>query len=145
MKNDIILKKMTSLEHCIDRLEKKRPEKWELFLEDYDLQDIISVNLERAVQLTVDIGLQTLLELNIQPPESMGEVFSLLSREKIISEELSEHLKSAVGFRNIAVHEYEDIDWKIVQSILVHNLADFRHFMKSIFEFEDIDHRSCEP
>ncbi len=136
MKNDIILKKMTSLKHCLDRLDKKRPEKWDYFLEDYDLQDIISVNLERAVQLTVDIGLQTLLELNIQPPESMGEVFSCLSREKIISEELSKHLKSAVGFRNIAVHEYEDIDWKIVHAILVHNIDDFHHFMKNILTYQ---------
>ena len=110
MKNEVILKKMTSLKHCLDRLEEKRPERWESFLGDYDLQDIVSVNLERAVQLTVDIGLQSLLETDIQPPESMGEVFSFLNREKIISEELAQNLKSAVGFRNIAVHEYEEID-----------------------------------
>lgn len=47
----------------------------------------------------------------------MGEVFSLLSREKIITEKLADHLQSAVGFRNIAVHEYEEIDWRIVHSI----------------------------
>ena len=136
MKNDVILKKMISLKHCLKRLEEKQPAKWEDFLEDYDLQDIITINLERAVQLTVDIGLQTLSELSIQPPESMGEVFFLLNRGKIITEDLAEHLKSAVGFRNIAVHEYEEIDWKIVQSILVHHLADFRHFMENILDYQ---------
>ena len=136
MQNDVILKKMTSLTRCLDRLDHKRPEKWELLIEDYDLQDVISVNLERAVQLAVDIGLQTLLERNIQPPESMGEVFSLLNREGIVTEQLAEHLNSAVGFRNIAVHEYEDIDWKIVHAILVHYLDDFRSFMKGVLEYE---------
>jgi len=41
-----ILKKMTSLKHCLTRLEEKWPEKWEAFLEDYDLQDIISLYSE---------------------------------------------------------------------------------------------------
>ena len=88
------------------------------------------------MQLAVDIGLQVLLEINVQPPESMEEVFILLSRERIISEEIAANLKKAVGFRNIAIHEYEDIDWKIVHSILEHRLDDFYHFMKSIFAYE---------
>ena len=137
MDNEVILKKMTSLQHYLDRLEEKRPAQWETLVEDYDLQYIISINLERAVQLSVDIGLHTLSELNVQPPETMGEVFSLLSRDKVIPAALAEHLKSAVGFRNIAVHEYEQIDWKIVHSILTTHLADFHQFMRHILEFED--------
>lgn len=136
MNNEVILKKMTSLKHCLDRLEEKRPNTWESLVENYDLQDIISINLERAVQLSVHIGLHTLSELNIQPPETMGEVFSLLSREKVIPAALAERLKSAVGFRNIAVHEYEEIDWKIVHSILTKHLGDFHQFMRNILDFE---------
>lgn len=136
MRNEIIIKKMTSLKHCLDRLEEKRPEKWESLLENYDLQDIISVNLERAVQLTVDIGLHTLSGLRVQPPETMAEVFSLLNRKGVITETLAQHLISAVGFRNIAVHEYEEIDWKIVHSILFQHLADFHQFMRHVLEFE---------
>ncbi|MFW5712402.1 MAG: type VII toxin-antitoxin system HepT family RNase toxin, partial [Spirochaetota bacterium] len=79
----------------------------------------------------------TLSELCIQPPETMGEVFTLLSREKVIPAALAEHLKSAVGFRNIAVHEYEQIDWQIVHSILAKHLGDFHQFMRHILEFED--------
>jgi hypothetical protein len=91
MKNDVILKKMSSLTRCLKRLEEKRPETWEILIEDYDLQDIISINLERAVQLSVDIGLQFLLELNIQPPETMGEVFPLLGKKEIFQTALSYH------------------------------------------------------
>ncbi len=135
MKNDVILKKMQSLAHCLQRLEEKRPEKLEDLLDDYDLQDIISINLERSVQLSVDIGLQALLELKSQPPETMAEVFTILGTRGIISPELAEQLKSAVGFRNIAVHEYKEIDWKIVFSLLNNNLSDFNSFMKMILSF----------
>jgi uncharacterized protein YutE (UPF0331/DUF86 family) len=38
----------------------------------------------------------------------------------------------AVGFRNIAVHRYDKIDWSIVQSVCRHRLVDFEHFAKAI-------------
>ncbi|MCK5852244.1 DUF86 domain-containing protein [bacterium] len=38
----------------------------------------------------------------------------------------------AVGFRNIAVHTYQDIDWEIVYSIVTKNLDDFVEFAKQI-------------
>ena len=135
MTNDIILKKMHALQHCLDRLEEKQPERWEVLLEDLDLQDIISINLERALQLSVDIGLQALSELGVQLPETMGEVFTFLQREDVLPAELSDQLKGAVGFRNIAVHQYEEIDWNIVHAILLKHLDDFGQFIKKILEY----------
>jgi uncharacterized protein YutE (UPF0331/DUF86 family) len=35
---------------------------------------------------------------------------AVLAKEKIISKELSEDLQKMVGFRNIAVHEYQELD-----------------------------------
>jgi hypothetical protein len=45
------------LERCIRRIEFKRPDRVELLQKDYDLQDILAVNLERAVQASVDVAL----------------------------------------------------------------------------------------
>jgi uncharacterized protein YutE (UPF0331/DUF86 family) len=41
-------------------------------------------------------------------------------------------LKGAVGFRNIAVHNYRTIDWQIVFSIIHEHLDDFRQYAKAI-------------
>ncbi len=49
---------------------------------DYDIQDIISLNLERAIQVSVDIGSYLLAETEQNPPETMGEIFPLLAQEK---------------------------------------------------------------
>ena len=38
----------------------------------------------------------------------------------------------AVGFRNIAVHNYETINWHIVHSIVKKHLADFLEFAKAV-------------
>jgi uncharacterized protein YutE (UPF0331/DUF86 family) len=41
-------------------------------------------------------------------------------------------LKKAVGFRNIVVHNYQEIDWEIVFNICHHKLDDFRAFAQAI-------------
>ena len=45
---------------------------------------------------------------------------------------LAHSLKKAVGFRNIAVHSYEAINWHIVHSIVKNHLADFSAFAKVV-------------
>jgi len=51
MESDVILTKMDSMRRCVKRLEEKRPDNWDTIQGDYDLQDILSVNLERTAQL----------------------------------------------------------------------------------------------
>jgi len=41
-------------------------------------------------------------------------------------------LKGAVGFRNVAVHAYDEIDYAIVFSICTKHLDDFRAFARQI-------------
>jgi uncharacterized protein YutE (UPF0331/DUF86 family) len=49
-------------------------------------------------------------------------------------------MKAAVGFRNVAVHTYQVIDWKIVYRICHEHLGEFRMFARTIAEIvEDLD------
>jgi len=55
--NSIVIKtKMESLRKCLDRIETKTPETLDDLLKNIDVQDIIALNLERSVQLCVDIA-----------------------------------------------------------------------------------------
>ena len=49
-----------------------------------------------------------------------------------MSDALAGNLKKAVGFRNIAVHSYESINWNIVHSIVKIHLTDFTEFARVI-------------
>jgi uncharacterized protein YutE (UPF0331/DUF86 family) len=64
----------------------------------------------------------------------MAEVFSSLAREGIIDDRLANSLRSAVGFRNISVHEYESIDWNIVESILTSKLPDYYRSSEAVLQ-----------
>jgi uncharacterized protein YutE (UPF0331/DUF86 family) len=102
---------------------------------DFDLQDIVSHNLSRAVQLSVDIGAHLIASMEVPPPGTMGQTFDLLAQQGVLSKELANSLKKSVGFRNIAVHNYDNINWHIVHSIVKNHLIEFSEFAKAINEW----------
>lgn len=128
----VLREKLESLARCVRRIEQKRPPSLELLVADLDLQDILVLNLSRAVQLCVDIGSHVISRTDAPAPQTMGEVFSTLATLGVIREELAGRLRGAVGFRNIAVHNYDRIDWAIVLTISSRYLDDFREFAAAV-------------
>ena len=135
MDKKLIAEKLDSLFRCIERIESKRPASKDILADDIDLQDIIAINLERAVQLAVDIGAHVIANSREHSPATMGEVFTILEKMAVIQSSTAEKMYAAVGFRNISVHAYEKINWSIVYSIISKNLNDFRLFARDISDF----------
>jgi uncharacterized protein YutE (UPF0331/DUF86 family) len=113
MNEQILFSKLSSLKRCVDRIEIKTPSTPAQLLADVDSQDIIALNLQRAVQLCVDIASHIVADLNVRPPMTMAESFDCLHQAGILSPGLLNRMKKSVGFRNIAVHDYFAIDWNI--------------------------------
>jgi uncharacterized protein YutE (UPF0331/DUF86 family) len=132
MDREVIEQKLESLRRCVRRIEAKCPTDAETLAADIDLQDIISLNLSRAVQISVDIGAHLIAGMEVAPPDTMGQTFDLLAQEGVLNNELASSLKKAVGFRNIAVHNYKSINWDMVHSIVKYHLADFSAFAKAV-------------
>ncbi len=131
----ILAEKIESLRRCIKRIEDKQPNKVSTLIKDLDLQDILVLNLTRAVQLTVDIGSHIISNTDETPPQTMGEVFNILLKLDAITATTCLQLKKAVGFRNIAIHNYEAINWDIVNAICKKSLVDFRRFAQEINQY----------
>lgn len=132
MDREIIEQKLESLRRCLKRVAEKCPADAETLMQDPDLQDIITLNLTRSVQLCVDIGAHIIAGMESLPPETMGKTFDVLAEGRVIPEQLAIRLKKAVGFRNIAVHNYEAVDWIIVHAIASKHLDDFTKFAKAV-------------
>lgn len=128
----IVATKLEALRRCIKRIEERRPTSADALRASPDLQDIVSVNITRAVQLCVDIAVHLLADSEEAPPQTMGEAFDALVASGAISTDLGKRLRGAVGFRNIAVHSYQAIDWDIVHAITRDGLEDFRQFAAAV-------------
>jgi uncharacterized protein YutE (UPF0331/DUF86 family) len=132
MDREVIEQKLESLRHCLWRIEMKCPADAQTLATDPDLQDIVALNLSRAVQVCVDIGAHLIAGMEVPPPDTMGQTFDLLARAGVLTDALASSLKKAVGFRNIAVHSYETINWHIVHSIAKNHLVDFSEFARVV-------------
>ena len=135
MDREVIGQKLESLRRCLKRVADKCPLNAETLGKEPDLQDIVTLNLTRAVQLCVDLGSHILSSLEIAPPDTMGAIFDALAGINLIEKTLAVRLKKAVGFRNVVVHEYESIDWNIVYAIAQHHLHDFSEFAEAIVSY----------
>lgn len=134
MDQDVVKAKLESLSRCIARIESKRPKSAEAFSGDFDVQDIVALNLERAVQLSVDLGSHILLDYEVRSPDSMAGTFLALGSVGVLPSPLALRMSKSAGFRNIAVHEYASIDWNIVFSIITTRLDDFRDFAEAVMK-----------
>jgi uncharacterized protein YutE (UPF0331/DUF86 family) len=132
MDRQVVEQKLESLCRCVQRVADKCPPDSQTLGRDPDLQDIIALNLTRAVQLCVDIGTHLVADMRVPPPDTMGETFDLLARGSVISGNLAAQMKKAIGFRNIAVHNYGQIDWTVVHAIARDHLGDFTEFARAI-------------
>jgi len=132
MNSVVIASKLESLRKCLDRITSKKPDTLNQLLEDIDMQDILALNLERSIQLCVDIANHILSALDDSPAMSMAESFERLSEKEIISVELAGNLRRAVGFRNLSVHAYDKIDWNLVWNNFKSDLNDLVQFVEII-------------
>lgn len=120
MDRQVIEQKLESLRRCLLRVKEKCPVDAESLVRDIDAQDIITLNLTRAVQLSVDLAAHLIASRDIPVPNTMAQAFEALASIGLISPALASRMKKAVGFRNIAIHNYEAIDWHMVHSIGYH-------------------------
>lgn len=132
MDREVVEQKLESLRRCLKRIETKCPANAEILLANFDLQDIIALNLSRAIQLCVDIGAHMVAGMDVPPPDTMGQTFDILEQAGVLNPMLASSLKKAVGFRYLAVHTDDAIDWHIVFSIVHNHLADFTSFAQVV-------------
>lgn len=136
MQDDIILNKIETIKRCIGRINEEYQGFEQEFYTSYTKQDSIILNLERLSQASIDVATHIVRVKKLGIPQTSRDVFVLLEQSSIISEELSSQMQAMVGFRNIAVHTYKELDLEIVIQIINNHLQDFHEFIDSILSFE---------
>ena len=132
MDKEVLETKLEALIRCVHRIKDQNISTLEELEANLDKQEIIILNLQRAIQICVDIGNHILLDYKTPTPSTMAETFKYLAQNNLITKDNADDLSHAVGFRNIAVHQYEDIDCKIIYSIITSHLDDFKTFAAAI-------------
>ena len=100
MDRDVVTAKLESLRRCVERVRTRTPVSVEELVANHDAQDIICLNLERAVQACVDIAAHIVSDTECTVPDSMAGTFDALERQGVLPRHLAERMRRAVGFRD---------------------------------------------
>lgn len=133
--NDVILNKITTIERCVNRIHEVyegNPEN----LKDFTKQDSIILNIQRACEASIDLAMHIVSVRKLGVPKASREGFKLLQEAHIIDSSLAKTLMNMVGFRNIAVHDYQALKIDILEAILDKHIDDFKQFTQIVLQLE---------
>ena len=133
MKDDVIINKIETIKRCIKRIEEEYANK-PSNLENYTKQDSIILNLQRMCEATLDLGLHYIKIKKLEIPQTSKQIFEVLEKNGVIDKKISVNMQGMVGFRNIAVHDYQSLNIEILQKIIEKHLGDSLIIAKKILE-----------
>lgn len=128
MVDDVLLNKSAIIERCVHRAREEYQAAGANFATDYTRQDAAILNLQRACEAALDIANHLTRRHKLGIPQSARSAFELLEQGGLIPGSLAEAMKNMVGFRNIAVHDYQSLLLPITERIITQHLDEFLAF-----------------
>ncbi|MBB6622153.1 DUF86 domain-containing protein [Clostridium gasigenes] len=134
MVNDVLYNKISIIENCLIRI-KEVYDNDPKNLDDYTKQDSIILNIQRAVEACIDISMHIVSKQKLGIPQSSRDAFEVMNHNGLLSNELLKNIKGMIGFRNIAVHNYQKLNLDIIQKVIENHLVDFEKFITEVNRF----------
>jgi uncharacterized protein YutE (UPF0331/DUF86 family) len=132
MADDVLINKAATIERCVRRAREEYAVDPAGFANNFTRQDAAILNIQRACEAALDMGQHLIRRERLGVPQSARDVFTLISQAGWITPALSDSLKRMVGFRNIAVHDYESLQLPITIRIIETHLDDFLAYARAL-------------
>lgn len=134
MADDVLINKAAAIERCVARAREEYQADPEGFASNFTRQDAAILNIQRACEAALDMGQHLIRREKLGVPQSARDVFALLAQAGWIDAALADALKRMVGFRNIAVHDYQSLQLPITVNIISRHLDEFLQYSATILK-----------
>ena len=122
--DDVVYNKVATIVRCQQRVAEDYGGDPARLRTDQTRQDALLLNLQRACEAAIDLAMHIVRLEHLGIPQESRAAFTLLERAGLLDAALAEGLRRMVGFRNLAVHAYQDLDLAIVEAIIERHLAE---------------------
>lgn len=136
MADDVVLNRCAAIERCVARVREEFAGDPENLRRDIRRQDSIILNLQRACESSIDLAMHLVRVRKLGIPQESRDAFRLLEDAGVLSSALSARLMRMVGFRNVAVHDYQRLNLDVVESIVRHDLGDFGEYVRVVLSLD---------
>lgn len=136
MADDVLLNKAATIERCVARAREEYNADPANFARNYTHQDAAILNIQRACEAALDMGNHVIRRDRLGITQGSRDVFTLLEAAGRIDSVTAEAMRRMVGFRNVAVHEYQALVLPITVNIIAHHLDDFLRYSQALLTGE---------
>jgi uncharacterized protein YutE (UPF0331/DUF86 family) len=128
----LVLRKISELERYRDQVREFSSITLSDYKADWKTQRIVERTLQMMIETCVDIAGHIISDRGMRTPSSYADTFRVLAENSVADSELLAVMERMAKFRNVVVHQYEDVDAEIVIAILRRHLDDFRRYVDAI-------------
>lgn len=132
MVDDVLVNKAATIERCVGRAREEYAKGPASFVDDFTRQDAAILNIQRACEAALDMGHHLIRRERLGVPQSARDVFTLLAQGDWITPATADVMRRMVGFRNIAVHDYQQLQVAIIVAIIEKHLDDFLAYSRQL-------------
>ena len=130
MADDVLVNKAAAIERAVRRVREEHAGDDRNLLTNQTRQDAIILNLQRACESSIDAAMHLVRVHRLGVPQQTREAFDLLQQAQMLDAALADRLRKMVGFRNVAIHDYQKLNLEIVRRIAVDHVDDFLAFAR---------------
>ena len=136
MADDVVINNAATIERCVRRAREEYAKDPASFATDFTRQDAAVLNIQRACEAALAMGQHLIRRERLGVPQSARDVFALLAAGQWLDAALATRLQKMVGFRNIAVHDYQTLQLPITVAVITGHLDDFLDFSAALLRHE---------
>lgn len=134
---ELVIRKINLIQEDLEQLQKYKRTAREDIEKDIALEAAIERYLERMITRAIELNQHLIAESemrDIKIPKDYKGTFMALGDLKICPKEFARSISDSAGFRNILVHEYDDLDKEKFYLSLQAALEQYPEYCKYIIE-----------
>lgn len=129
---NMVLRKLSAIDEYLQQIREFSGVSVDEYKSNWKSQRIVERTLQMLIETCADIANHIISDRNMRIPTSYSDTFKVLLENNVIDENLFSVMEKMAKFRNIVVHQYEEVDAEIVIIILRKHLDDFVRFRDAI-------------
>ena len=138
MRDDVLINKAATIERCVARAREEFDHDPTTFETNFSRQDAAVMNIQRACEAALDMGHHIIRRDRLGVPQSARDTFEILGQAQWIDQALADSLKRMVGFRNIAVHDYQKLLLPITVKVITEHLIEFLQYSEQMLKHDQL-------
>ena len=130
----MIVRKLSDLDVYLNQIREFSDISLEAYLSDWKTRRVVERTLQIMIEACLDIAGHLISDRRLRTPTGYADAFKVLNENGVIDDAMLGVMEKMAKFRNIVVHQYEDVDAAIVLLILKNHLPAFSAFRDAVLQ-----------